>query len=241
MAVPGGRLLTLKGLSPAGHITKLMPQPPLHGTFWRPDLSFDARRVLVSFHPANEKNFHIYEINIDGSGLRQITDGIYDDVDPIYLADDKNIVFASTRGHNYVRCMPPTNSFVLSRCDLDGRNMYIISRNNEPDFLPAVMNDGRILYTRWEYTDKGLWRIQSLWTTNPDGTGTTVFWGNQSVWPDHVTEARAIPGSDKVMFNGVGHHQWFCGSIGIILLALDGLSFLCQNYSYFLLKTHYSF
>ena len=216
MAVPGGRLLTLKGLSPEGHLTKLMPVEPLHGTFWRPDLSFDAKRVLFSFHPANEKNYHLYQVNVDGSGLRQITDGIYDDVDPIYLPDDEHIIFASTRGHNYVRCMPPTNSFVLTRCDLDGSNMYIISRNNEPDYLPSLLNDGRVIYTRWEYTDKPLWRAQSLWTMNPDGTRAATFWGNQSVWPDLLKDARPIPGSDRVMFTGSAHHNWFAGSIGIV-------------------------
>ncbi len=216
MAVPGGRLLILDGLSPAGHLTKLMPVEPLHGTFWRPDLSFDAQRVLFSFHPANEKTFHLYEIHIDGSGLRQITGGIYDDVDPVYLPDDKHIVFASTRGHNYVRCMPPTNSFTLTRCDLDGRNMYLISRNNEPDYLPALLRDGRVIYTRWEYTDKPLWRAQSLWTMHPDGTQAATFWGNQTVWPDLLKDARQIPGSDRVMFTGSAHHNWFAGSIGIV-------------------------
>ncbi|MEN6426697.1 MAG: LamG-like jellyroll fold domain-containing protein, partial [Phycisphaerales bacterium] len=216
MAVPGGRLLVLDGLSPAGHLTKLMPVEPLHGTFWRPDLSFDAQRVLFCFHPANEKTFHLYEINIDGSGLRQITGGIYDDVDPVYLQDDEHIVFASTRGHNYVRCMPPTNSFTLTRCDLDGRNMYLISRNNEPDYLPSLMQDGRVIYTRWEYTDKPLWRIQSLWTMHPDGAQEATFWGNQTVWPDLLKDARQIPGSNRVMFTGSAHHNWFSGSIGIV-------------------------
>jgi Concanavalin A-like lectin/glucanases superfamily/Hydrazine synthase alpha subunit middle domain len=216
MAVPGGRLLILNGLSPAGHLTKLMPFEPLHGTFWRPDLSFDAQRVLVSFHPANEKNFHLYEINIDGSGLRQITDGIYDDVDPIYLPDGEHIVFGSTRGHNYVRCMPPTNSFTLTRCRLDGKHMYLISRNNEPDYLPALLADGRVIYTRWEYTDKPLWRAQSLWTMRPDGTQAATFWGNQTVWPDLLKDVRPIPGSERVMFTGSAHHNWFSGSIGIV-------------------------
>ncbi|MCF7974894.1 MAG: hypothetical protein K9N55_13830 [Phycisphaerae bacterium] len=216
MGVPGGRLLTLRGLSPAGHVTKLWPKEPLHGTFWRPDVSFDAQRVLFSFKPANEKNFHLYEMNIDGTGFRQITDGLYDDVDPIYLSDGENIAFVSTRGHNYVRCMPPTNSFTLTRCGLDGKDMYLISRNNEPDYLPALLNDGRIIYTRWEYTDKPLWRSQSLWTMNPDGIGPSTFWGNQSVWPDLLKDARPIPGSARVMFTGAAHHNWFSGSIGII-------------------------
>lgn len=215
MAVPGGRLLVLKGLHPGGTVRQLMPQPPLHGSFWRPDLSFDAQKVLFCFKPHNEKSFHLYEINVDGSGLRQLTDGPYDDVDPVYLPDG-HIIFPTTRGNNYVRCMPPTNSFELARADAEGRNIYIISQSNEPDYLPSVMNDGRVVYTRWEYTDKPLWRAQGLWTLHPDGTQVVTFWGNQSVWPDLMKDARAIPGSRRVLFTGSAHHDWFAGSVGII-------------------------
>ena len=73
-----------------------------------------------------------------------------------------------------------------------------------------------MIYSRWEYSDKPLWRLQKLWTTNQDGTGTAHFWGNQSVWPDHLSEPRPIPGSRRVMFSGVAHHDWWSGSIGII-------------------------
>jgi hypothetical protein len=216
MAVPGGRLLVLDGLSPDGKVRQLMPQAPLHGSFWRPDVSFDGRRVLFCYKPDNEKSFHLYEINVDGSGLTQLTDGPYDDLDPIYLPDDRHIIFSTTRGNSYVRCMPPTNAFVLARCDRDGRNVYLISANNEPDYLPSVMNDGRIIYTRWEYTDKPLWRAQKLWTINPDGTQVNTYWGNQSVWPDLLKDARSIPGSRRVMFTGSAHHDWFAGSVGIV-------------------------
>ncbi|MDR3198799.1 MAG: hypothetical protein LBU34_13110, partial [Planctomycetaceae bacterium] len=220
MAVPGGRLMTLQGLNPGGHQTQLMPQKTLHGSFWRPDLSYDARKVLVGFKPHNEKNFHIYEINIDGTGERQLTAGIFDDFDPVYLPDGKNFMFLTTRGHIYVRCMPPTNAFVLARMALDtkpgDKNLYIISRNGEPEYTPSVMSDGRVIYTRWEYTDKPLWRAQSLWTMNTDGTQVQTFWGNQSVWPDLLKDARSIPGSERVMFTGSAHHNWFSGSVGII-------------------------
>lgn len=216
MAVPGGRLMVLTGLSPSGTLQQLMPQAPLHGSFWRPDLSWDAQRVLFCFKPHNEKSFHLYEIGIDGSGVKQLTDGPFDDFDPIYLPDDQHILFPTTRAHTYVRCMPPTNAFVLARCDRDGRNVYLVSPNNEPDYLPSVMNDGRVIYTRWEYTDKPLWRLQKLWTVNPDGTQVSTYWGNQSVWPDVLKDARAIPGSRRVMFTGSAHHNWFAGSVGII-------------------------
>jgi hypothetical protein len=215
MAVPGGKLVVLQGLSPGGTVRQLMPQAPLHGSFWRPDLSFDAKKIVFCYKPHNEKAFHLYEINVDGTGLTQLTDGIFDDFDPIYLPDG-HILFSTTRAHTYVRCMPPTNAYVLARCDADGKNIQLVSYNNEPDYLPSVMNDGRIVYTRWEYTDKPLWRAQKLWTMNPDGTQVSTFWGNQSVWPDLMKDARSIPGSRRVMFTGSAHHNWFSGSVGII-------------------------
>jgi len=219
-AVPGGRLMIQHGLQPDAPLTQLMPTYPLHGTFWRPDVSYDGQRVLFSFKPHNEKTFHIYEIGADGSGLRQLTGGIFDDLDPIYLPDDKNIMFLTTRGHIYVRCMPPTNAFVMARMPVDtkpgDRNLYIISRSGEPEYTPSVMHDGRVIYTRWEYTDKPLWRAQSLWTMQQNGAMVQTFWGNQSVWPDLLKDARAIPGSDKIMFTGSAHHNWFSGTVGVI-------------------------
>lgn len=213
MAVPGGRLLVLDGLHPGGELVKLAPERP--GSFWRPDLSFDADKVLFCYKPHDSKSFDLYEVGIDGTGLRQLTNSRYDDLDPIYLPDG-HIMFSTTRCNTYIRCMPYTYAYVLARCDADGENVYLLSRGNEPDYLPTLLDDGRVIYTRWEYTDKALWRIQSLWTVNPDGTNVAVFWGNQSVWPDMLVEPRQIPGSRRIMFTGAAHHNWFDGSIGIL-------------------------
>ncbi|MBR5626556.1 MAG: PD40 domain-containing protein, partial [Thermoguttaceae bacterium] len=212
MAEPGGRMLIV-GLNPGGEVKNVLEGH--EGSFWRPDISFDAQKILFSFQPKGEKSFHLYECNIDGSDMKQLTQGDYDDLDPIYTPDGK-IIFCSSRQHSYVRCMPMTHSFAVTRCDADGKNIYVISANGEPEYLPSMLPDGRVIFTRWEYTDKALWRVQSLWTMNPDGTNTQTFWGNQSVWPDVLTEARFIPGTRKVMFTAVGHHAWFNGSIGII-------------------------
>ncbi len=212
-AVPGGRLLLLEGLHPDGRVRQLAPDKP--GSFWRPELSFDGQRVLYCYKACDETSFHLYEMNIDGSGLRQLTDSPYDDIDPIYLPDG-HIMFTTTRGNTYVRCGPYIYSYVLARCDADGGNVYLISTNSEPDFVPSLLNDGRVAYSRWEYSDKDQNRVQSLWTTNQNGTGTAVLWGNQSVWPDHLAEPRPMPLSGRVMFTAVGHHDWFHGAIGII-------------------------
>ena len=213
MAAPGGRLLVLDGLEPRGRLRKLAPEKP--GSFWRPDLSFDGKRVLFCYKAYDEKSFHLWEINLDGTSLRQLTSGDYDDIDPMYLPDG-HIMFTTTRGNTYTRCGPYIYSYLLARCDPDGSNVYVLSRGNEPDWTPTLLHDGRVIYSRWEYTDKSQLRIQSLWTTNQDGTNTMVLWGNQSVWPDHPSEPRPIPGSRRVIFSGVGHHDWFSGSIGII-------------------------
>ncbi|MDP6524294.1 MAG: hypothetical protein QGH15_08725 [Kiritimatiellia bacterium] len=225
-----GRLLVLEGLTPDSPVRSLVPEEK-SGFLWRPDLSFDAKKIVFCLMPSGEKSFHLYEVNTDpstdstssqqagsgqaGTGFKQLTFGDYDDLDPIYLPSGK-LLFNTTRANTYVRCGPSHHSPVLARCDSDGKNIYVISRNNEPDYLPVLLPDGRIIYTRWEYTDKEQKRVQSLWTMNQDGTGVNAYWGNQSVWPDMLVEPRPIPGTRKIMFTGVGHHQWFNGSIGII-------------------------
>jgi len=209
-----GRLLVLEGLNPDSPLRSLVPEDKA-GFLWRPDLSFDAKKIVFCLMPTKERSYHLYEVGTDGTGFRQLTGGDYDDLDPIYLPDG-SLMFTTSRAHSYVRCGPTHHSPVLARCDADGRNIYVVSRNNEPDYLPVLLPDGRILYTRWEYTDKEQKRAQALWTMNPDGTGVLAFWGNQSVWPDMLVEPRPIPGTGKIMFTGVGHHRWFDGSIGII-------------------------
>ncbi len=209
----GSRLLVLDGLRPDGVERELVPGA--EGYIMRMDLAFDARKVVFSLRPKDEKSFHLYEIGLDGAHRRQLTKSAYDDMDPIYLPDG-HIVFSTSRCNSYVRCLPQSASTVIARCNGDGRNIVMLSRNNEPDYTPQLLPDGRILYTRWEYTERPLWRLQKLWTMNPDGTGEAVFWGNGSAHPDVLWEARPVPGSQQVMFVGVGHHDVISGCAGLL-------------------------
>ncbi len=215
-ATMGGRLLVLDGLRPDAVVRKLAPQGA-PAAFWRPDVSFDGTKILFCMKSSDKPAYHLYEVGVDGSGWRQITDGDYNDLDPIY-APDGGIIFTTSRCNHYLRCGGSKfRMFILARCDYDGKNIYFISANNEVDYLPSFLPDGRLIYTRWEYVDKEVLRIQSLWTVNPDGTGLNAFWGNQSHWPDMLLNPRAIPGTSKVIFNATGHHDAYAGPLGIIV------------------------
>ena len=217
-SVVGGRLLVLDGLGPDAHLRKLTPQTGGPATFWRPDVSYDGQRVLFCMRSGSgaRDTFNLYEMGIDGGGLRQITNGDYDDYDPIY-APDGGIIFTTTRCNQFLPCGGSTyRMFVLARCDADGKNIYFLSSNHESDYHPTFLPDGRILYTRWEYYDKSVSRVHCLWTCKPDGTASSAYWGNQSKWPDILWNARPIPHSEKVLFASGGHHNAFSGSLGIV-------------------------
>jgi len=218
----GGELLALKGLSPDGKLRKLAPVEGKAALF-RPDVSYDGDRVLFCMKPEADKGYHLYEIGVDGQGLRQITSGGYSDLDPVYLPDG-NIVFLTSRSNVYAGCGPWAPQHTMARCDPNGKNIYLLSVASEPEYSPSVLADGRVIYTRWEYNDKSLNRIQSLWAMNPDGTASSAYWGNQSSYPDHLGEARSIPGTPLVMFNGIGHHDVYRGCIGIVDTS-QGLNF----------------
>jgi hypothetical protein len=186
-----------------GKLTALLADP--RGGIRDPQVHYDAHKILFSYRPGGTEHYHLYEIHCDGAGLRQLTDGPYDDFEPSYLPDG-GIVFVSSRCKRWVNCWT-TQVAVLHRCEADGSNVRPISSNNEHDNTPWPLPDGRILYTRWEYVDRSQVDYHHLWTANPDGTGQTVFFGNQR--PSTVMiDAKPIPGSDKIVASfSPGHGQ----------------------------------
>jgi hypothetical protein len=146
------------------------------GSVRDPQVHYDARKVLFSYRPAGTDYYHLYEIGIDGTGLRALTEGPFDDYEPIYLPDG-DLAFVSTRCKRWVNCWT-TQVGVIYRCDSEGRNARPISANTEHDNTPWVLPDGRLLYTRWEYVDRSQVEFHHLWAMNPDGTGQTIFYGN---------------------------------------------------------------
>ncbi len=161
-----------------------------------PQVHYDGQKILFSYRPGKSPTFHLHEINIDGTGLQQLTDGPDDDIEPVYLPDG-NIIFCSSRCQRFVNCWF-TRVAVLYRCDADGKNVRMVSTNNDHDNTPCVLPDGRILYMRWEYVDRSQVHFHHLWTVNPDGTGQMVYFGNEFAGTS-MLDPQPIPGTNKAV------------------------------------------
>lgn len=181
------------------------------GSVRDPHVDYDGQSILFSYRPAGTDFYHLHAIRSDGTGLRKITDGPWDDYEPCRLPDG-DIAFVSTRCKRWVSCWY-TQVGTLYRCKPDGTGITCLSANIEHDNTPAVMPDGRLLYMRWEYIDRSQVEYHALWTMNPDGTGVNVFYGNMHSYTVMI-DALPIPGTQEVLASfspghGANEHAGF--------------------------------
>ncbi len=166
------------------------------GSIRDPQLHYSGKKFVFSYLPDGKRHFNLYEMNIDGTGLRQLTSGAWDDIEPCYLPND-DIVFISSRTKRWVQCWL-TPVATIHRCGPNGENIRQISCNIEHDNTPWVLPNGQILYMRWEYVDRSQVHYHHLWTMNPDGTRQMVYYGN--LHPGILMiDAKPIANSDKVV------------------------------------------
>ena len=217
----GGGALRILDLRQNGDAQTLLESRD--GIIRDPVVHFDGRRILFSMRQNIEDDYHLYEINSDGSGLRQLTfAGGVSDIDPLYLPGG-DIVFTSTREPKYCMC----NRHIMGnlfRMTGDGANIHQIGKSTLFEGHGTLLPDGRILYYRWEYVDRNFGDAQGLWTTYPDGTGHAVYWGNNTQSPGAVINAVPVPGTQQVLciFSSCHDRPW--GALALIdrRLGLDG-------------------
>ncbi len=187
------------------------------------EVSFDGTRILFSMRRNATDDYHIYEMNADGTELRQLTYGAgISDIDPIYLADDR-VLFTSTREPKYCMCNRHImcNLFTM---DADGANIQQIGHSTLFEGHPSLLPDGRVLYDRWEYVDRNFGDAQGAWVCNPDGTNHAIHWGNNTNSPGAVLDNRAIPGTELFVCTFSSCHDRPWGALAIVNreLGLDG-------------------
>ncbi len=256
---PGGGIYLLKNFNTDRPQTicltdKTFTEP---GSFLRPMLSSDSTKVLFAwckYYPdlAAEMNklnkanvpedafYHVYEMNIDGTGVRKLTRGKYDNFDARYLPDGR-IVFLSTRrgqflqvGYEsaaltmqqddlpdcYVRCgggpERPCAVYTLHTMEPDGSDLCAISPFEMFEWTPTIASNGTILYSRWDYIDRDNMPFMGLWAINPDGSNSRLVYSNYTRSPHCTFEPRSIPNSNKIIFTASGHHAQTMGSLVLL-------------------------
>jgi hypothetical protein len=129
------------------------------------------------------------------------------------------LAFESTRRGSKLRCGggSPELVYTLHRLDEDGRNVRTVSFHETHEWHPSVLNDGRLVYTRWDYVDRNAAKFHGLWTCNPDGSNPSILFGNYTTRPWACYQAKAVPGSDRIVFVAGGHHA----NVGGTLMLLD--------------------
>ena len=211
---PGASLNVLDMDGPYGKVRTLIDDPD--GMLRNPDVSHDGRRILFAWKKSDRKDdYHLYEMDVATRAVRQLTHGPgVADYEGIYLPGG-NITFSSTRPIQTVDCnwTEVSNLYLM---DGDGRFMRRIGFDQVHTIFPTATDDGRVLYTRWDYNDRGQIYTQPLFQMNADGTNQCELYGGSSWFPTNIVHARQIPGTRKVLAIITGHHTGAHGKLGII-------------------------
>lgn len=194
------------------------------------EVSYDGERLLFCHRgPSENPWWHIYEMNADGSRLRQITRGPYHDVQPNYMPDGR-IVFSTSRlgmrdeYHGYA-------ATGLAVMNADGTDIHMVGFNLGRDAEPVIGEDGKILFSRLELFYSRMKTEWNLLSVLPDGTMPITHYGpeRRHIWrqirgaqalspPRHrvlrITQPRPWSGSQYLinsfsgpMITGPGHMQ----------------------------------
>lgn len=211
---PHSALCLLEWEGGAFRVQTLLDDP--NGVIRDPDVSYDGKRVLFAWKKSDrEDDYHLYEMELATREIRRLTDGLgVADYEGAYLPDG-DVIFTSTRCVQIVDCWW-TEVSNLYRCAPDGRFLRRLTFDQVHDNYPAVTGDGRILYTRWEYNDRGQIYPQPLLQMNPDGTNQSEFYGVNSWFPTSILHARGVPGTQKALAVASGHHSRQTGKLILI-------------------------
>jgi len=200
-------IAVLSPVSPDGSLTTLYRPEP--GAFVGDvDLHWDADKMLFSAQ-LPDRSYEVFEIKADGTGLRQVSRTLagVDNYDACYLPSGK-VIYDSTSVLQGVPCVGGGSAVAnLHVMNPDGSGVRRLCFDQDHDWYPSILNDGRVIFTRWEYSDTPHYFTRIVMTMNPDGTNQRSYYGSNSYWPNSTFYPRAIP-DHSTRFVGIvsGHH-----------------------------------
>lgn len=166
------------------------------------------RMMFTATMPDNRWNIH--EVKLDGTGFKTFIDDKEPDLeyyDGTYLPDGR-VIATSNIGYQGVPCVSgsdPVGNMVLY--DPEKKDMRRITFDQDANWNPTVMNNGRVMYTRWEYTDLMHYYSRFVMHMNPDGTEQKALYGSGSAFPNSTFDIQPLPNHASA-FVGIisGHH-----------------------------------
>ncbi len=172
-------------------------------------LHWDGSRVMfTSLMP--DKRWNLFEAKLDGSGARAMMDMPEPDLefyDGTWLPDGR-IIANSNIGYQGVPCVSgddPVGNMVLY--NPKDKNLRRLTFDQDANWNPVIMNNGRVMYTRWEYTDLTHYYSRIVMHMNPDATENKALFGSGSMFPNSTFDVQPLPGHASA-FVGIisGHH-----------------------------------
>ena len=197
---------------------KLTPvyRQPNNGIMRDLDLYFDAKKVM--FASVNDKgNFAVFEVGLDGKGLKELTPNDQTDIqwfDACYTAEDGAILAFSTAGMQGVPCVAGSQKVAtLFRVANNTENtasplVRQLTFEQDSGWHPRLLNDGRVMYLRWQYTETPHYFDRMLFTMQPDGRQQRALWGSGAFFPTAFKHPRPVPPHPSMILGVVsGHHS----------------------------------
>jgi len=179
------------------------------------DLYFDGSKIL--FASINEKgNWAVFEVGLDGKNLCELTPKDQEDIqwfDPCYLAEEGAILSFSTAGMQGVPCVAGVQKVaslfrVDDAWDDNSRKVRQLTFEQDSGWHPRLLDDGRVMYLRWQYTETPHYFDRILFTMSPDGRQQRALWGSGAFFPTAYKHARPVPTHDSMVLGVVsGHHS----------------------------------
>ncbi|MFH1922237.1 MAG: hypothetical protein ABIP48_20425, partial [Planctomycetota bacterium] len=189
-----------------------------------PDVSFDGARLLFAAKRTASDQWNIYEMAVDGSGLRQITKDLGDCRSPsyqstLYTMPPPTVVAPAPRHQITFVCNRAgsmnehggTAATHLYSSKLDGSAQRRLTFNLSSDVDPVILPDGRILFASWQRSrlDHGLLGRVGLFGVNIDGADFALFAGYEGRRVKHMPCVTAgalavFVEADQVPWDGAG-------------------------------------
>ena len=172
-------------------------------------LHWDGDRAMFT-QTMPDKRWNVFEVKLDGTGLKQLINNEEPDLefyDGTYLPDGR-IIANSNIGYQGVPCVngdDPVGNMVLY--SPENQNLRRLTFDQDANWNPVIMNNGRVMYTRWEYTDLTHYYSRIVMSMNPDGTEQKALYGSGSMFPNSTFDIQPLPNHGSA-FVGIisGHH-----------------------------------